>query len=69
IMKNEIKKGGYYDFWEYKDGIHNGSFVRNTPLVIHEDYDGETLYLVPKYLHDNWKHYGGVALVSAIIEA
>lgn len=66
-LRKEIAAGGYSDFWEYKDGMHNGEFVRNTPLVIHEDYDGETLYLVPKYLHDNWKHYGGVALVGAVI--
>lgn len=67
VLHDEIIKGGYSNFWEYKDGLHNGKFMRNTPLVIHEDYDGETLYLVPKYLHDNWKHYGGVALVGAII--
>ena len=67
VLHDEIVKGGYSDFWEYKDGLHNGEFVRNTPLVIHEDYDGETLYLVPKYLHDNWKHYGGIALVGAIL--
>lgn len=67
VLHDEIIKGGYSNFWEYKDGLLNGEFVRNTPLVIHEDYDGETLYLVPKYLHDNWKHYGGVALVGAII--
>lgn len=66
-LHTEIVRGGYSDFWEFKDGIHNGEFVRNTPLVIHEDYDGQTLYLVPKYLHDNWKHYGGVALVGALI--
>ncbi len=66
-LSNEIAKGGYSDFWEYKDGMCNGVFVRNTPLVIHEDYDGETLCLVPKYLHDNWKHYGGVSLVAAIL--
>ena len=64
----EIERGGYKDFWEFKDGIKNGVFVRNTPLVIHEDYDGETLLLVPKYLHDNWAHYGGIALVRAIYE-
>lgn len=67
-LRKEIAEGGYADFWEYKDGMHDGEFVRNTPLVIHEDYDGQTLYLVPKYLHDNWKHYGGVALVGALIE-
>lgn len=66
LLKKEIESGGYADFWEYKDGIHNGAFVRNTPLVIHEDYDGETLLLVPKYLHDNWKHYGGISVVSVV---
>lgn len=67
-LENEIKQGGYNDFWEFKDGIHNGIFIRDTPLVIHEDYDGQTMSLVPKYLHDNWKHYGGVALARAIYE-
>lgn len=68
-LRTEIERGGYKDFWGFKDGIKNGAFVRNTPLVIHEDYDGETLMLVPKYLHDNWAHYGGIALVSAIYDA
>lgn len=66
LLKKEIESGGYADFWEYKDGMHNGTFVRDTPLVIHEDYDGETLLLVPKYLHDNWKHYGGISVVSVV---
>ena len=67
ILRDKITAGGYKDFWEYKDGRKGDALVRNTPLVIHEDYDGETLYLVPKYLHDNWNHYGGVALVKAIL--
>ncbi|MGM9767081.1 MAG: hypothetical protein ACI3Z0_01260 [Candidatus Cryptobacteroides sp.] len=66
-LKKEIAAGGYKDFWEFKDGRKGDVLVRNTPLVIHEDYDGETLYLVPKYLHDNWKHNGGVALVKAVL--
>lgn len=66
-LSSAIAHGGHSSFWEFKDGLHNGEFLRNTPLVMHEDYDGETILLVPKYLHDNWKHYGGVALVGAII--
>lgn len=67
ILRDKITAGGYQDFWEFKDGRRGDVLVRNTPLVIHEDYDGETLYLVPKYLHDNWNHYGGVALVKAVL--
>lgn len=67
ILKDEIRRGGYKDFWEYKAGIIDGEFVRKTLLLIHEDYDGETLYLVPKYLHDNWDHYGGVSVVKAVL--
>lgn len=67
-LAKAIKDGGYKDFWEFKDGMHDGRFKRKTPLVIHEDYDGKTLMLVPKYLHDNWKHYGGIALVSVIVK-
>ena len=67
MLKDKIAAGGYKDFWEFKDGRKGDVLVRKTPLVIHEDYDGETLYLVPKYLHDNWKHYGGVALIEAVL--
>lgn len=66
VLRNEIQRGGYKSFWEYKDGIQNDEFVRDTPLVIHEDYDCKTLMLVPKLLHDNWSHYGGVALANVI---
>lgn len=67
ILESQIRKGGYKDFWEFKDGRKGSVLVRKTPLVIHEDYDGTTLYLVPKYLHDNWKHYGGVSVVNAVL--
>lgn len=67
ILRDKMTAGGYQNFWEFKDGRRGDVLVRNTPLVIHEDYDGETLYLVPKYLHDNWNHYGGVALVKAVL--
>ena len=66
LLNKEIHDRGYQNFQEYKDGIIDGDFVRDTPLVIHEDYDGETMLLVPKYLHDNWSHYGGMALASII---
>ncbi len=65
-IKDMISNGGYADFWRFKDGIIDGDFSRNTPLLIHEDYDCESLLLVPKFLHDNWKHYGGISIVKLL---
>ena len=46
MLKDKIADGGYKDFWEFKDGRKGDVLVRKTPLVIHEDYDGETLHFV-----------------------
>jgi hypothetical protein len=66
-VQKKITEGGYKNFWEYKSGVQGGRFRREgNPLVIHEDYDCKTLMLVPKYLHDNWRHYGGIRLAQVI---
>lgn len=66
-LKRKIKKGGYKDFWEYKNGFKYGEkFREKTVLVPHEDYDCETIYLVPKTIHDNLSHYGGISVCEVI---
>lgn len=65
-LASQIKAGGYKSFGDFKDCLKDGKFVRDTPLVIHEDYDGETLHLVPKIIHDSLAHYGGIATVEAV---
>lgn len=65
-----IRQGHYKDYFDFKDGKgEDGEFVRNTPLVPHEDYDGRTILLVPTFLHNYLSHYGGVAVANIVVES
>lgn len=66
-----ISKLGYSNYCEFKDGIGtDGKFNRNTPLVPHEDYDGQTIMLVPLLLHNQiLKHYGGISLSEIVVKS
>lgn len=65
-LRRKIKKGGYKDYWEYKAVKKSDEIVKRTPFTPHEDYDCQTIYLVPKLVHDNISHYGGMALAKII---
>lgn len=63
-----IRQRHYKNYFDFKDGKgEDGEFVRNTPLVPHEDYDGRTILLVPTFLHNYLSHYGGVAIAKIVV--
>ena len=67
----KMRKMGYDNFWYFLDGKKKNlsgkeRFDRKTPLVIHEDPDCQTLYLVPSFLHQQIKHYGGIAMAGIV---
>ena len=68
--KNLMNKLGYDNYSDFKDGKdHQGNFNRQTPLVPHEDYDGQTIMLVPMLLHNILRHYGGIALADIVVHS
>lgn len=75
IMKTQpklveyYKKLGYKDIWEYMDGKHGENFVRETPLLMHEDANCKTVYLVPSLIHEAISHYGGISVAKIIQES
>lgn len=63
------KKLGYKDIWEYMNGMQGDKFVRETPLLIHEDANCKTVYLVPTLIHEAISHYGGISVAKIIQES
>ena len=48
------------------DDIRNMKEDTDNILVWHEDVDCRTLYLVPREIHDNIPHFGGIALLKIL---
>ena len=62
-----LKKYGYTDIWHFLDGTDdNGNFIRETPLLFHEDPNCKTIYIVPSLIHKAVKHYGGISVAKIV---
>ena len=58
-LSKKLKK----DIREIKDIKEN----KKDKLVWHEDIDCKTLYLVPREIHDNLDHFGGIGIYKCIV--
>lgn len=67
-IKKLMSKHGYSDLNAFMNGLdQNGCLIRETPLVLHDDPDCMTVYLVPAYIHDCIDHYGGMTMASIVM--
>lgn len=67
----KMKKMGYDDFWYFmngqkKDKFGQERFIRKTPLLLHEDADCKTIYIVPALIHQQLRHYGGISMAQIV---
>ena len=66
-FKKRMKKHGYNDIWQFLNGQNErGEFIRETPLLFHEDPNCKTIYVVPTYIHENIDHYGGISMAKIV---
>lgn len=67
LFRKIMKKHGYNDIWQFLNGQNErGEFIRETPLLFHEDPNCKTVYVVPTYIHENIDHYGGISMAKIV---